>query len=51
LFSIPIAYLVDPGAAQLVWLSLFVLNPTVARWSRGTRRQHVPPPTDADERG
>ena len=51
LFSIPIAYLVDPGAAQLVWVSLFVLNPTVARWLRGTRRQHVPPPTDAGERG
>ena len=51
LISIPIAYLVTPGAAQLVWLSLFVLNPTVTRWLRITRRQDAPPPTGAGERG
>lgn len=50
LISIPIAYLVTPGAAQLVWLSLFVLNPTVTRWLRTRRRRLAPPATGAGER-
>lgn len=32
LASIPVAYLVSPGAAEYCWISLVVLNPLVGRW-------------------
>ena len=31
LASVPVAYLVDPGAARLVWLLLLVVNPYLGR--------------------
>lgn len=37
--SIPVAYLVSPGAAQLSWLLLFVLVPLAGRLARGAPEQ------------
>jgi uncharacterized membrane protein len=37
LASVPIAYLISPGAARLSWLLLVVVNPVVAAWM--TRRR------------
>jgi uncharacterized membrane protein len=37
--SVPIAYLVSPGAARLSWLLLLVVNPVVGTWTTRARRR------------
>jgi TMEM175 potassium channel family protein len=41
LASIPIAYLVSPKAAQLTWIALLVINPTIGRIVRRRARRRA----------
>ena len=44
LVSVPIAYLVTPKAAQLTWIALLVINPTIGRIVRGRARRRAASP-------